>query len=137
MQLDVRLRKLVTAVAWVSLAVIAYATLMKSAFVYKLYYSVSPYLNHPSMAAYGSMEHFVVFAVVGFVFSALYPRSALRICVLLFLFIGALEVLQTFTPDRHGTLHDAIEKMIGGAIGVSLMKVVSWWGRIHKQPAAH
>jgi hypothetical protein len=29
--------------------------------------------------------------------------------------------MQTLTPDRHGTLGDAAEKMIGGAAGAVLM----------------
>jgi lipoprotein signal peptidase len=131
-----KLRTMALTMAWAFLAVVAYATLMKSAFVYKLYYSVAPYLDYPSMGAYGRMEHLVVFAVLGALFSALYPRSAWRVCVLLFLFIAGLEFFQTLTPDRHGTLHDAIEKMIGGAVGVALVKVASWRDRIHEAPAA-
>jgi VanZ like family len=131
-----KLRTLLVLVAWAFLAVVAYATLMKSAFVYKLYYSVAPYLDYPSMGAYGRMEHLVVFAVVGALFSALYPRSAWRVCILLFLFIAGLEFFQTLTPDRHGTLHDALEKMIGGAVGVALVKFAFWRDRTHENPAA-
>jgi len=29
-----------------------------------------------------------------------------------------LEYLQTLTPDRHGTLVDASEKIIGGVLGI-------------------
>jgi hypothetical protein len=33
-----------------------------------------------------------------------------------------LEILQTTTPDRHGTWVDALEKMAGGAAGIALAK---------------
>jgi len=38
-------------------------------------------------------------------------------------FNSLLELTQTLTPDRHGTLIDALEKMAGGAIGIMLTKI--------------
>jgi len=35
-----------------------------------------------------------------------------------------LELAQTLTPDRHGTLIDALEKMAGGVTGIVLTKIV-------------
>jgi VanZ family protein len=116
-----KLRGFVVIVAWASLAAVIYVTLSKLEVVYRLYYLLAPFLNYPSMQTYAIMEHIAVYGVIGMLFSSVYPRSLLRIFFFLFLFIGCLEVMQTFTPDRHGTLRDAAEKMIGGAAGVILM----------------
>ncbi|WFU46156.1 hypothetical protein QA640_45670 (plasmid) [Bradyrhizobium sp. CB82] len=35
-----------------------------------------------------------------------------------------LEFLQTLTPDRHGRLLDASEKVIGGLLGILLASIV-------------
>jgi VanZ family protein len=35
-----------------------------------------------------------------------------------------LEILQTLTPDRHGTLVDAVEKMAGAGLGIILATAV-------------
>jgi VanZ family protein len=40
----------------------------------------------------------------------------------LFRWAALLEILQTLTPDRHGTLIDALEKMAGGAAGILLAR---------------
>jgi VanZ family protein len=31
-----------------------------------------------------------------------------------------LEFMQLWTPDRHGRIQDAIEKMAGGAVGIAV-----------------
>jgi VanZ family protein len=117
----------IVAAAWTSLAVVVYATLSKLDLIYRLYYLMAPFLNYPSMRTYATIEHLAAYGIVGMLFCALYPRSLLRVCFFLFLFIVGLEVLQTLTPDRHGTLRDAIEKMIGGVTGaVSMTAALNW-----------
>jgi VanZ family protein len=124
-----KLRGLIVVAAWASVAAVVYATLSKLQLIYRLYYLLAPYLNYPSMQTYATLEHLVAYGIVGILFSALYPRSLLRVFFFLFLFIVGLEILQTFTPDRHGTLHDALEKMIGAAMGAVLMMAVLSWRR--------
>ena len=124
-----KLRGFIVVAAWASLAAVVYATLSKLELIYRLYYLLAPFLNYPSMRTYATIEHLVAYGVVGMLFCALYPRSLLRVCFFLFLFIVGLEVLQTFTPDRHGSSRDAIEKMIGAVTGAVLMTAALRWKR--------
>ena len=102
-------------------------TLFRLEIIYRLYYLLAPFLNYPSMRTYATMEHLAAYTIVGMLFGAVYPRAALRICLLLFVFIGGLEAMQNCIPDRHGTLRDAVEKMIGGATGVFLVGLLLRW----------
>lgn len=121
------LRGVFVVAAWAALAAVAYVTLSKLELLYRLYYLLAPFLNYPSMRTYAIMEHLVAYAIVGMLFCAVYPRSALRVCFFLFLIIASLEAMQTLTVDRHGTIRDAIEKMIGGATGVFLVTAALRW----------
>ena len=112
--------KLITAAAWVSITVIAYATLTHVGFVYSIYFKLSPILMRPEMRNYAHFEHIISFAVVGMLFSFAYPRRTILVCCIVFGGAALLEILQTLTPDRHGTLVDALEKMAGGAAGIFL-----------------
>jgi VanZ family protein len=133
-RLSPRFRSLIIAAAWASLAVVAYATLSRVGLVYRLYFMFSPFLGHPSMRTYGSAEHLFAYMIVGTLFSAIYPRSTLRVCLFLFLAIAGLEAMQALTPDRHGTFRDAMEKMAGGAIGVFLMSHGLRWLKTWRTP---
>jgi hypothetical protein len=130
--LNGKLRGFIVVAAWASVAAVVYATLSKLDLIYRLYYLLAPFLNYPSMRTYATIEHLAAYGVVGMLFCALYPRSLLRVCFFLFLFIVGLEVLQTLTPDRHGTLRDAVEKMIGGVTGAVLMTAALSWKRTRR-----
>jgi VanZ family protein len=127
-----KLRSFIVVAAWASVAAVVYATLSKLELIYRLYYFLAPFLNYPSMRTYATIEHLVAYGVVGMLFCALYPRSLLRVCFFLFLFIVGLEVLQTFTPDRHGALRDAIEKVIGAVTGAVLITAALSWKRTRR-----
>jgi VanZ family protein len=111
-------QKLIVIAAWTSFAVIAYATLTNVAFVYLLYYNLVPVLIWPAMRNYVHFEHVIAFAIFGALFSIAYPRRIIFVCVVVFVTAGVLEYLQTLTPDRHGTLVDASEKVAGGLFGI-------------------
>jgi VanZ family protein len=113
-------------------AAVVYATLSKPEPVYRLYYLLAPFFNYPSMRTYATIEHLAAYGMVGLLFCAVYPRSLLRVCFFLFLFIVGLEVLQTVTPDRHSTLRDAVEKMIGAATGAVLMTAALSWKKTRR-----
>jgi len=80
--------------------------------------------NHPEMRNYAHFEHLISFAVVGVLFRLACPRRTILVrCI-----GGAalLQLLQTLTPDRHGTRADALEKMAGGAAGIFLARRMLW-----------
>jgi len=114
--------KLITVAAYISIIVIAYATLTHVGFVYSIYFKLSPMLMRPEMRNYAHVEHIISFAVVGVLFGLAYARRTILVCCIVFGAAALLEILQTLTPDRHGTLPDALEKMAGGATGIFLAR---------------
>lgn len=114
--------KLVMAAAWIAIIAIAYATLTHVGFAYGLYHKLAPYLMHPGMRTYAHFEHIIAFFVLGALFALAYPRRPILVCCLVFGAALILELLQTFTPDRHGTLIDAFEKIAGGGAGILLAR---------------
>jgi VanZ family protein len=71
---------------------------------------------------YAAVEHFVAFAVLGALFCCAYPKRVWMICFIVFGSAIALELFQTMTPDRHGTVVDALQKISGGAFGIFAAK---------------
>jgi VanZ family protein len=116
--------KLLIVSAWVVVTFIAYATLTRAGFVYAIYYELAPVLFRPDMKTYAHFEHVIAFAFLGAVFCFAYPRRLFLICSVVFGSAVILEFLQTLTPDRHGTLVDAIEKLAGGAAGVIFARII-------------
>jgi VanZ family protein len=116
--------KVLTVAAWVSFIFIAYATLTNVGFVYSIYFKLSPILMQPEMKTYAHLEHMIAFAVIGALFSFAYPRYLIFVCCIVFGGAVLLELLQTLTPDRHGTLADAMEKVAGGAVGILLARSI-------------
>jgi VanZ like family len=122
------LTRLAQFAAWASLALIAYLTLMRVGLVYSIYYKFAPLLLHIGMGEFATLEHLVVFALFGSLLCAAYPRHILLVCCIVFVSAVALELMQTLTPDRHGTLRDAVEKIAGGACGIFITKaVLDFW----------
>ena len=103
--------------AWVSMAALAYATLTQVGFVYSIYFKLAPFL-HTKMTTYAHFEHVIAFAFFGALFYFAYPSRIVFVFVVIVISAVTLEYLQTLTPDRHGTLVDACEKIIGGALGI-------------------
>jgi VanZ family protein len=116
--------RLITAAAWLAIFAIAYATLTRVGFVYGIYYKLSPILMHPEMKTYARFEHIIAFAILGALFGFAYPRSIVLVCCVVLGGAALLEMLQTLTPDRHGTLIDMMEKMAGGAAGIILSQAI-------------
>jgi hypothetical protein len=108
--------------AWIAVIAIAYATLTHVSFVYGIYFKLSPFLMGPGMQTYAHFEHVIAFAVLGALFGFAYPRRLIVVCSVVLGSAALLEILQTMTPDRHGTLVDALEKMGGGALGIALAR---------------
>jgi len=110
--------KLVTIAAWAAVIAIAYATLTNVGFVYSIYFKLAPILMGPEMRTYAHFEHILAFALLGALFAYAYPHRLLLVCGVVLGGAALLELAQTMTPDRHGTLIDALEKMAGGAAGI-------------------
>lgn len=117
-----RITRLAMAAAWIAVIVIAYATLTHVGFVYAIYFKLAPYLMRPAMQTYAHFEHVIAFAILGALFGFAYPRRLILVCGIVFGAAALLEILQTMTPDRHGTLIDALEKIAGGAAGIILAR---------------
>src|SRR5882672_11565432 len=113
---------LAIAAAWIAVIAIAYATLTHVGFVYAIYFKLSPFLMRPAIQTYAHFEHVIAFAFLGALFGFAYPRRLILVCCIVFGAAALLEILQTMTPDRHGTLVDAFEKMAGGALGIALAR---------------
>ena len=112
--------------ALVVAAAIAYGTMAPVRLPYALFYKLAPWLGHPNLHTYTLIEHLLVFALFGALLAFAYPdRILIACCVVLF---GAplLEYLQTLTADRHGTILDACEKVIGGLLGVLAAHAATW-----------
>ena len=122
-------QKLIIIVAWMSFALIAYATLTNVGFVYSIYYKMAPIFIWPAIRNYVHLEHVIAFAIFGALFSTAYPNRVLFVCAVVFLTAGALEYMQTLTPDRHGTLIDASEKAAGGIFGVFIVRTARYFWR--------
>jgi VanZ family protein len=98
-------RKIITVAAWALLAFIVYAT-------------ISPIQDRPTLPTSSSFEHLAAFAVLGALFCLAYPRQIVLVCLIVLGSAVLLEFAQLLTPDRHGRIQDAIEKMAGGAVGI-------------------
>jgi hypothetical protein len=119
----------VTVAAWISITVIADATLTQVGFVHPIYFKLSPILMRPEMRNYAHFDHLIPFAVVGVFFSFPYPRRTILVRGIVIGGAALLEFFQTLPPDRHGTLADALEKMAGGAAGIFLARRMLHIGR--------
>jgi VanZ family protein len=121
-----RTTRFAIAAAWIAVIAIAYATLTHVGFVYAIYFKLAPYLMRPAMETYAHFEHVIAFAFLGVLFGFAYPRRPILVCVIVFGAAALLEIMQTLTPDRHGTWIDALEKMAGGAAGILLVSTTHW-----------
>src|ERR1700745_1167278 len=107
--------KLAATAAWACLVFIVYATL-------------SPIQARPKVSS-PDLEHIAAFAVTGVLFCLAYPRQIVRVSLVVLGSALLLEYLQTLTPDRHGTLLDASEKVFGGTLGIFAARAPLYFSR--------
>jgi hypothetical protein len=115
--------QLLMVAAWIAVVAIAYATLTRVGFVYSIYFKLAPFLMRPDMRLYAHVVHVVAFTALGAIFGLAYPRRPVLVCCTVLGAAVGLEILQTLTQDRHGTIVDALEKLAGGAAGIALAKI--------------
>ena len=104
-------RKLLALAAWSSLVLICIV-------------SLSPMELRPGAATEGSAisQRFIAYLVLGLLFVSAYPRRFVRSLMFVVFVALGLEAAQQLTPDRHGRLVDAIEKVAGGLLGCSVAR---------------
>jgi len=103
--------------AFVLVATIAYGTLGRVGLPYTIYFKLAPWLGHPNMRAFATVEHLLVFAIFGALLSSAFPGRIIPVCCAIIFVATLLEYLQILTADRHGTIRDACEKIGGGFLG--------------------
>jgi len=108
-------------VAWLLLAGIAFVTLAPIGF-------------RPNTGYSPSIERFLAFGAVGFLFALAYPR---RLWLILALVLGAaigLEALQLVSASRHGRVFDLAVKLAGGGFGIAAgLLTARLWRRVAQQ----
>jgi VanZ family protein len=109
-------QKLIELTAWVLLAFIVYAT-------------ISPIQDRPTLPTSSSLQHLGAFVVLGGLFCIAYPRHIAFVCLIVLGSAMLLEIMQLVTPDRHGRVQDAIEKMAGGALGIAAGRAILYFGK--------
>jgi VanZ family protein len=114
------IQKISTAVGWLALAFITYATL-------------SPIESRPVIAT-AQFEHFAAFALVGLALGIAYPKRWRWVVAVVLGSAFALEALQLITPDRHGRFLDVAVKTAGGLGGVwfSQIGMLIWRTNTHR-----
>jgi VanZ family protein len=109
------LHKLATITAWACLLFVASVTLSP---IY-----LRPRLTETESTLIVVLEHVGAFAVIGFLFSVTYTRTTF-VCLLVLASAVILELLQLVVPDRDARVIDAVEKLIGGGVGIIAGKIV-------------
>ena len=91
--------------AWALVAVIVFVTL-------------GPIRDRPTFSFDPQLERAIAFFALGFAFSVAYPRRRVQVAVGVLACAFVLEAGQRLTTDRHGHLHDALAKAVGGILGI-------------------
>jgi VanZ family protein len=119
--MEVRMfHKFIGLAAWGLLAFIVYAT-------------ISPIQDRPTLPTSTSFEHLAAFAVLGALFCLAYPRQIALVCVIVLASAVVPELLQLLTPDRHGRIQDAIEKMASGFVGIVLGRAILYFDQASRR----
>jgi VanZ family protein len=103
-------RKLAVVAAWITFGLICFVTLSPLA--------LRPQTGDPRL------ERFIAYALLGALFMAAYPRHFVKLAIFLAIAALGLEALQHLTPDRHGHVADAIEKLVGAWAGCAAVRFV-------------
>jgi hypothetical protein len=114
-------QKVTAVLAWAFLAFIVFATIF-------------PLQYRPTLFNSADLEHIGAFAVLGGLFCLAYPRHIILVCFIVLGSAVLLEYLQTLTPDRHGTLLDASEKIVGGALSIFAARAALYLR--HRKPSS-
>ena len=128
------MKRALVIVAWIAAAAVVYATVAPVGAPYAIYYKLAPLLGHPSMHKFAAVEHVIVFALLGALIAFAYPNRIIVVCCIIVFSAVLLEWIQTLTPDRHGTILDACEKLGGGLLGIFAAHVTTRWRQNKTHP---
>ena len=107
---------------------IAYGTLSRSGLPYTIYFKLAPWLGHPSMRTFATIEHLLIFSIFGALLCFAFPNRILAVCCAILFVAPLFEYLQTLTVDRHGSIRDACEKIAGGLLGaIATYATIRWY----------
>lgn len=112
--------------AWAVMSLIGYATLTKVQFIYLVYSRIKPFLFGVDISTWAHLEHAIAFLTLGSLFAWAYPRRTLMVCAVVIGSAIIFEWLQTLTPDRHGTVFDASEKIVAGCAGIAAVRLAQF-----------
>jgi hypothetical protein len=90
---------------------------------------LAPIHNRPTWSIAADFEHFAAFVVLGGCLCLAYPQRIELVCAIVAGSPVLLELMQVLTPDRHGAIHDAIEK-IAGAAGIFTSAMIRWSNKL-------
>jgi apolipoprotein N-acyltransferase len=122
------MQRYLTLGALVFIAAIAYGTLGRVGLPYAIYFKLAPWLGHPNIRTYATIEHLLIFAIFGALLSLAFPDRILPVCCTILFLAPFFEYLQTLTSDRHGTMRDACEKIAGGLLGaIAAYAIIRWY----------
>jgi VanZ family protein len=113
------LQRIALIAAWALLIFIAYAT-------------ISPIQARPALPISPIIEHFGAFALLGLLFCLAYPRHTVLVCMIVLGSAASLELAQLMTPDRHGRVQDALEKMAGGIAGIIIGRAMLYFWQVSR-----
>jgi cation transport ATPase len=99
---------------WIALALLAAL----------LFVTLAPIDFRPVSGASPQIERFVAVWLVGLVFAVAWPRHFWLAAVALIACVVLSELLQELVPTRHRRALDAIVKLTGGAIGLTLGRMI-------------
>ena len=128
----VEMKRAFVIAAWTTAAAVAYGTVAPVEVPYAIYFKLAPWLGHPSIHKFAAIEHLIVFALLGALITFAWPNRIIIVCCIIIFSTLLLECLQTLTPDRHGTIVDACEKIGGGLLGVFAAHATTRWRGRHK-----
>jgi VanZ family protein len=101
-------------------------------FAFIIYATISPIQDRPTLLMSSRLEHFAAFAVLGALFCLAYPRHIVLVCLLVLGGAALLEIMQLLTPDRHGRIQDAIEKLAGGVVGILVGRAILYFDQVRR-----
>jgi hypothetical protein len=88
-------------------------------------YATLSTLDHRPRTGYVGLEREAAFFVFAFALTVGFPEHLWQVLIGVVVATLGLELAQHLTPDRHGQMVDALQKLAGGALGVGMGLVVN------------